>query len=75
MPELKKRDWRKRVIGRSISKGTVMPVKRIAETLAMGHPDAAATLIRHGPAARSGARSGKEAGRLSRKLERDENFD
>ena len=75
MDKVKKRDWCKRVIGRLIRKGTVMPVGSIAETLAMGHPNAAATLIRHDPAGPPWGKEWKEARRLSRKLERDEKFD
>jgi len=62
LPGLKKRDWRKRVIGRLIRKRTVMPVAWIAETLCMGHPNGAGTLIRHDPSHAQWELTGSRAG-------------
>jgi hypothetical protein len=46
---LKKGDWRKRVIGRTVRRGTVVPVVWIAETLRMGDPKRAAKLVQTDP--------------------------
>ena len=66
---LKKRDWRKRAIGRVIRKRTVMPVGWIAEALSLGHPNGASTPIRHEPTAEGGSEL-KQAVKLMKPLER-----
>jgi len=46
---MKKGDWRKRVIGRLVRRGTVMPVGWIAEALQMGDPKRTAKLMQADP--------------------------
>ncbi len=65
LEDLPKGDWRKRVIGRSIRRSTIMPVTWIAKAWRMGDPKRAASLVQSDPDPQGGREWKKAKGLLA----------